>query len=625
MIVRLSKRAQGWRGHQNRRVLDAPAHAGPIDDPSADTGPDSANHARAATVKSAPHADAQVFSVQAATQPGLHANGIESAADTVEDMRHATTSRASARHLRRRRRRAVIGIELDSTALQVAEVDSGEIVWLQTCRAETTRGAWDQWRRSRPKRFRELVPIWVGSRSHFSRLEVPRLPKSALAEYCAVSVAPELPHAADSYVTAVAADGAWRGGPQMVSVVSIPSMCLTDVWPLLHHHGASLVPAEFTQGIDGLILAARGGGATLMLRHEGAVVATRNLDCDGFDAAFGVAPTGDADGGRAVQYAPALVDQVVATVAFWRNQGLPVASHLHAYGVGSTCVDLKEAFEAVGLDFRRMPTPPGIVSTGVYNADDVLTHHGPIGAAISRPVLDGGVSNPHSERAKARKVRGGRRMAAAVTLAAAAGLFSWLALLPYLEGSSLRDGALARNRAAQAQLAEHAQNQAAVSQPTSAAAAYAAVSDAVASLHVDEPDWSAVITSLLDTVPHGTELSLMHLSPGQCPDVAAEVRSQQGNRAAEAVALEGAFAPWATWTCVDVALSARLPEQSMLLVAEWIRQIEHISGFDVLPSTLVVDDDLEVRKTAPLDVAFTLRLPNDEQFRVPRDIPGSSP
>ena len=553
-----------------------------------------------------------------------------------------------ARRLRRQRRRAWSGIEVDGTTVRVVEIDGDEIVWFHTYEGNSASYALEQWRSSMGLRRRRPWIVWAGGHSHFERLEIPALPDNVLSEYIAVNVADKLPLEAGEYVTA-AAEGAYRAIPRIMSVVAIETAALQDLWPFLEDASVDLVPAEFILGADGLFLAVRNSCAVLVLAEEGVLVAGRELACGGLDVLEAQlsdsGPEGEARLAAVLEgnghdpspepdteapydqspepqsqtdtYTEELVSEVRSTMEFWQSQGLSVPSEVLVCGRGAALPGLHDRFEAASVRSSPTAPPEGARNLDVLPAAQRQAYYGAIGALVNAPVLSVSIANPLVVSAKAHAKLIGRRLRSATAAAAAVALIVWFGVLPVIRSNQ-------EAAAAEAEALRTIEELGDVGETFALFNELVTIDSSLRALHAGEPDWEVLLGAISLTAPEGTEFETLVLESVPCPAPRSSPRdSEQQSADQEAAADDRAAAvEQPDPGCILAGMDTALPQQDFLLVADWIRNLEDISGFDVLPDTLVVSRYEEERATMPFDVQFALRLPNEGAFRTPRDLLG---
>ena len=536
------------------------------------------------------------------------------------------------RRLRRLRRRARTGIEVDGTTVRVVEMDGSEIVWFHTYEESSASRALDQWRWSVRYRSKRPSIAWAGGRTHFLQLDVPDIPERALGEFVAVNAAGELPLDVEDYAIA-AVDVGREDGVRTMSVTTVERVALDDLWSFLVEASADIVPSEFTLGADGLFLAARDSCAVLVLVEEGVPSVGRELTCGGLDRLKArLEETADDDGagpadmvegpGGALPspgqqpndqqhrarsllgaYIQALVSEVQSTIEFWQSRGISVPSEVRIQGSGAALPSLHERFEAASVRSSPALAPAGVTNLEVLPDTHRIAYYGAIGAVVNQPDLTVMVANPLVTTAKAKARLARQRVLLAAAAAAVVGLIVWQGVVPVIRSNQAADRATAEWLATSEELSG-------VPEAFVLLEEVLAVGDSVDALHQHEPNWEVVLEAIFVTAPAGTAFLSLSLDSGPCTN------SQPLER--QAVPPEAEPAP----SCIYVAMDAYLPEQDLLLAAEWIRNFESVSGFGVVPGSLTVSSDDEERAASPLHVAFTLRFPNEGAYRIQRLLPG---
>ena len=534
------------------------------------------------------------------------------------------------RRLRRLRRRARIGIEVDGMTVRVVEMDGSEIVWFHTYEESSASRALDQWRWSVRYRSKRPSIVWAGGRTHFLQLDVPDIPEKALGEFVAVNAAGELPLDVEDY--AIAAVDAGRGdGARTMSVTTVERVALDDLWSFLVEASADLVPSEFTLGADGLFLAARDSCAVLVLVEEGVPTVGRELTCGGLDRlktrleetehddverqggalpSPGQEPNGRQPRDRALvgAYIQALVSEARNTIEFWQSRGLSVPSEVRVQGPGAALPNLHEQFEAASVRSSPALPPAGVTNLEVLPDAHQIEYYGAIGAIVNQPDLTVTIANPLVTTAKAKARLARQRVWLAAAAVAVAGLVVWQGVVPVVRSNQAADRASAEWLATSEELSGVPEAFALLEEVT-------AVGDSLDALHEQEPNWEVVLEAIFVTAPAGTTFLSLSLDSGLCADAR---RSPLQAVPPEGVEPEAEPEP----SCIHVTMDAYLPAQDLLLVAEWIRNFEGVSGFGVVPGSLTVSSDDEERAASPLQVAFTLRFPNEGAYRIQRLLPG---
>ena len=536
------------------------------------------------------------------------------------------------RRLRRLRRRARTGIEVDGTTVRVVEMDGSEIVWFHTYEESSATRALERWRWSVRYRSKRPSIIWAGGRTHFLQLDVPDIPERALSEYVAVNAATELPLDVEDYAIA-AVDVGREDGIRTMSVTTVERVALDDLWNFLIEASADIVPSEFTLGTDGLFLAARDSCAVLVLVEDGVPSVGRELTCGGLDRlkarleeaadddGAGPADMVEGPGGALPSpgqqpndqqvrarsllgaYIQALVSEVRNTIEFWQSRGLSVPSEVRIQGSGAALPSLHERFEAASVRSSPALAPAGVTNLEVLPDALQIAYYGAIGAVVNQPDLTVMVANPLVTTAKAKARLARQRMWLAAAAAALVGLVVWQGVVPVIRSNQAADRATAEWLATSEELSG-------VPEAFVLLEEVVAVGDSVDALHQHEPNWEVVLEAIFVTAPAGTTFLSLSLDSGPCTN-SPLLQSQ-------AVPPEAEPAP----SCIYVAMDAYLPEQDLLLAAEWIRNFESVSGFGVVPGSLTVSSDDEERAASPLHVAFTLRFPNEGAYRIQRLLPG---
>ena len=536
------------------------------------------------------------------------------------------------RRLRRLRRRARIGIEVDGTTVRVVEMDGSEIVWFHTYEESSASRALDQWRWSVRYRSKRPSIAWAGGRTHFLQLDVPDIPERALGEFVAVNAAGELPLDVEDYAIA-AVDAGREDGVRTMSVTTVERVALDDLWSFLVEASTDLVPSEFTLGADGLFLAARDSCAVLVLVEEGVPTVGRELTCGGLDRlkarleetehddGAGPADRVEGQGGALPSpgqqpndrqprarsllgaYIQALVSEVQSTIEFWQSRGISVPSEVRVRGSGAALPSLHDRFEAASVHSSAAPPPAGVTNLEVLPDTHRIAYYGAIGAVVNQPDLTVTIANPLVTTAKAKARLARQRVLLAAAAAAVVGLVVWQGVVPVIRSNQAADRATAEWLATSEELSG-------VPEAFVLLEEVLAVGDSVDALHQHEPNWEVVLEAIFVTAPAGTTFLSLSLDSGPCTN-SPLLQSQ-------AVPPEAEPAP----SCIYVAMDAYLPEQDLLLAAEWIRNFESVSGFGVVPGSLTVSSDDEERAASPLHVAFTLRFPNEGAYRIQRLLPG---
>ena len=536
------------------------------------------------------------------------------------------------RRLRRLRRRARTGIEVDGTTVRVVEMDGSEIVWFHAYEESSATRALDQWRWSVRYRSKRPSIIWAGGRTHFLQLDVPDIPERALSEYVAVNAATELPLDVEDYAIA-AVDVGREDGIRTMSVTTVERVALDDLWNFLIEASADIVPSEFTLGTDGLFLEARDSGAVLVLVEDGVPSVGRELTCGGLDRLKarleeaadddGAGPADMVEGPGGALHSPgqqpndqkararslvgayiqALVSEVRNTIEFWQSRGISVPSEVRVRGSGAALPSLHDRFEAASVHSSAAPPPAGVTNLEVLPDTHRIAYYGAIGAVVNQPDLTVTIANPLVTTAKAKARLARQRVLLAAGAAAVVGLVVWQGVVPVIRSNQAADRATAEWLATSEELSG-------VPEAFVLLEEVLAVGDSVDALHQHEPNWEVVLEAIFVTAPAGTTFLSLSLDSGPCTN-SPLLQSQ-------AVPPEAEPAP----SCIYVAMDAYLPEQDLLLAAEWIRNFESVSGFGVVPGSLTVSSDDEERAASPLHVAFTLRFPNEGAYRIQRLLPG---
>ena len=321
------------------------------------------------------------------------------------------------------------------------------------------------------------------------------------------------------------------------------------------------------------------------------------------DPSSGGAPSGGFDLTSDVQavtvandYLTSLITETRTTVGFWQSQGLTVPSEVEAYGFGAVLPGLYGRFESVGV--RCSPAVlPDDVGVGALSDSEWPAYYGAIAAAVNPSGLTVNIDNPLVVISKAKsQARLARVRVAAVGVAAAAAVV-WFLVLPYREATQDLEGA----RAEADRLAGEAERLDIIDVFVSELQSAQAV---LASLHVDEPRWVAPVRALAATAPPGAVFESLSLATSACP--AAGASGFTGGSVGD------------DFACVDVDMATSIPGQDFTDVGEWVRRLEAIEGMTVWPSPLSASESES--PDASMQVSFTMRLPNQPPYRVPRTV-----
>ena len=325
-------------------------------------------------------------------------------------------------------------------------------------------------------------------------------------------------------------------------------------------------------------------------------------DDDPFSAPSGPAPAGGFDLTSDVQaatvandYLTSLVTETRATVGFWQSQGLTVPSEVEAYGFGAALPGLYGRFESVGVRCSQAALPAH-VGVGARSASELAAYRGAIAAAVNPSGLTVSIDNPLVVISKAKSQARVARLRVAAVVATAAAAAVWFLVLPYREATQDLEDA----RAEADRLATEAERLGIIDVFVSELQDAQAV---LASLHVAEPRWVAPVKALAATAPPGATFQSLSLATSACP--------AEGASGFTGGSVGGDFA------CVDVNMATSIPGQDFTDVGEWMRRLEAIEGMTVWPSPLSAN---ESEPDASMSVSFTMRLPNEPPYRVPRTV-----
>ena len=321
------------------------------------------------------------------------------------------------------------------------------------------------------------------------------------------------------------------------------------------------------------------------------------------DPSSGGAPSGGFDLTSDVQavtvandYLTSLVTETRTTVGFWQSQGLTVPSEVEAYGFGAALPGLYNRFESVGV--RCSPAVlPDDVGVGALSDSEWPAYYGAIAAAVNPSGLTVNIDNPLVVISKAKSQARLARVRVAAVGAAAAAAVVWFLVLPYREATQDLEGA----RAEADRLAGEAERLGIIDVFVSELQSAQTV---LASLHVDEPRWVAPVRALAATAPPGAVFESLSLATSACP--AAGASGFTGGSVGD------------DFACVDVNMATSIPGQDFTDVGEWVRRLEAIEGMTVWPSPLSASESES--PDASMQVSFTMRLPNQPPYRVPRTV-----
>ena len=215
------------------------------------------------------------------------------------DRKSARQQRAAVKAFAQRRQRATVGIEVDGEVVRVVEVEDGEVVWTQAFGPDTSASdSIRQWLADRPgkrKKWSAPTVTWAGPGTHLRIIEVPEQAQKELRPLLFGLVQDDIPLRPGSYQLAAAEEhttlledvsdlGEFSAVFRALSVTAIDQQPLGELWQVLLDADADFVPAEYTLGSDGLILAVRNSKTALALCRGGVPVAARDLPVGGVDA-----------------------------------------------------------------------------------------------------------------------------------------------------------------------------------------------------------------------------------------------------------------------------------------------------------------------------------------------------
>ena len=570
------------------------------------------------------------------------------------DRKSARQHRAATKAFAQRRQRATVGIEVDGQVVRVVEVENGEVIWTQTYGPDTSvSDSIRQWLDDRPgKRRKWSAPTvtWAGPGTHLRMIEVPaQAQQQELRPLLLGLVQDDIPMRPGTYQLAAAEEHTTRLDDvselgeihavfRALSVTAVDQQPLAALWQVLHDTEADFVPAEYTLGTDGLMLAVRNSKIALALCRGGVPVAARDLPVGGVDTlaerltasapgdrarldallrgetpavpeiaepdpdgwsdpggepfdwdAPGQAGPHDALLEAADVFVSEIASEVRASVGYWQRQGLSVPSNLTVFGPGAELVGLSDQLDLVGLRSVPPDLPEGL-DWGETPSAGELAYHGAVRAASGHADLLLEIENPLKlqELARERTLRRrGRRVAVAGLAIIAAG---WFLLRPYLEARvDLQDATEQRE--------ELESTVARLSGVEDQVRTLSASSASILALTATEPEWQAVLSALQTTGSSVGEFLSLQLGLEPCdaessgaaaPEEVVPVEAapdEEGNTGPAAASLD-------TVACIDghmeVALpEAQSPQRRLASLAAWLAGLEALGGAEVWPSVVV--------------------------------------